>query len=411
MYIKRQIEKEIKSSFKSYKVVLLTGPRQSGKTRVLREIFKNFKYINFDDVFYENLARNDGLLFLNNNPYPLIIDEVQRVPEIFRFIKLKVDEEEGYGKYILSGSQLFNLMKLSSESLAGRVHIIELPTLSLRELQNIDFNNHFVPNKNYINKRSKVAKVLDKNIWKIIHKGSYPEMNATEKDFRKFYSDYIKTYIERDLRDVLKVTNLTDFQNFLISIAARTGEILNISNIASELRKDEKTIKSWISVLETSGIIYLLKPYHNTYFKRIIKKPKLYFRDTGLCAYLTNWNTYESLMTGAMSGHMFETFVVSEIIKSYANEGIDYNRCLFYYNGRDNKRGEQQEIDLIIEEDGMIYPIEIKETTAPSTNMVKSFDNIDHILDKKRAIGTIICSVKEHCLISKDVQAIPLNFL
>ena len=174
MYIKRQIEKEIKSSFKSYKVVLLIGPRQSGKTRVLREIFKNFKYINFDDVFYENLARNDGLLFLNNNPYPLIIDEVQRVPEIFRFIKLKVDEEVGYGKYILSGSQLFNLMKLSSESLAGRVHIIELPTLSLRELQNIDFNNHFVPNKNYINKRLKVAKVLDKNIWKIIHKGSYP---------------------------------------------------------------------------------------------------------------------------------------------------------------------------------------------------------------------------------------------
>ena len=410
-YIKRQIEEDLIKSFNNYKVVLITGARQVGKTRLIKELFSNVKYINFDNIFYENEARNDGLLFLNNNGIPLIIDEVQRAPEIFRFIKLKCDENDKYSQYILSGSQLFKLMSEASDSLSGRVHIIELPTLSLRELKKEIFNKHFVPNEEYFISRNKFLTDTKYDLWDIIQKGCYPEMQNNEKLFLEFYSDYVKTYIERDVRELVEVKNLSDFQNFLIALASRTGEILNVSNIASEIRKDEKTIRNWISILETSGIIYLLKPYLNNELKRITKKPKIYFRDTGLASYLTRWNTKETLMNGAMNGHMFETFVVSEILKSYANEGLSYSNYLYYYNGRDNKKGEQEEIDLIIEENGMLYPIEIKMTTNPNSNMTNAFDVLKKISNKKISSGAIICNVQSLEKIRNNLYAVPIDLL
>lgn len=410
-YIKRQIEEDLIKSFNHYKVVLITGARQVGKTRLIKELFSNVKYINFDNIFYENEARNDGLLFLNNNGIPLIIDEVQRAPEIFRFIKLKCDENDKYSQYILSGSQLFKLMSEASDSLSGRVHIIELPTLSLRELKKEIFNKHFVPNEEYFISRNKFLTDTKYDLWDIIQKGCYPEMQNNEKLFLEFYSDYVKTYIERDVRELVEVKNLSDFQNFLIALASRTGEILNVSNIASEIRKDEKTIRNWISILETSGIIYLLKPYLNNELKRITKKPKIYFRDTGLASYLTRWNTKETLMNGAMNGHMFETFVVSEILKSYANEGLSYSNYLYYYNGRDNKKGEQEEIDLIIEENGMLYPIEIKMTTNPNSNMTNAFDVLKKISNKKISSGAIICNVQSLEKIRNNIYAVPIDLL
>ena len=410
-YIKRQIEEDLIKSFNHYKVVLITGARQVGKTRLIKELFSNVKYINFDNIFYENEARNDGLLFLNNNGIPLIIDEVQRAPEIFRFIKLKCDENDKYSQYILSGSQLFKLMSEASDSLSGRVHIIELPTLSLRELKKEIFNKHFVPNEEYFISRNKFLTDTKYDLWDIIQKGCYPEMQNNEKLFLEFYSDYVKTYIERDVRELVEVKNLSDFQNFLIALASRTGEILNVSNIASEIRKDEKTIRNWISILETSGIIYLLKPYLNNELKRITKKPKIYFRDTGLASYLTRWNTKETLMNGAMNGHMFETFVVSEILKSYANEGLSYSNYLYYYNGRDNKKGEQEEIDLIIEENGMLYPIEIKMTTNPNSNMTNAFDVLKKISNKKISSGAIICNVQSLEKIKNNIYAVPIDLL
>ncbi len=353
-YIRRQIENRLNKAFKTYKVVLITGARQVGKTRLIREQFPNIKYINFDNIFDEDRARNDGLLFLNDNGKPLILDEVQRVPEIFRFIKYVCDEDNNYGQYILSGSQLFKLMNEASDSLAGRVHIVELPTLSLREIKKEIFNEKFILTGEYLDKRAKSINDTKIDLWGIIQRGLYPEMQNNDKEFLDYYSDYVKTYIERDIRAIIEVKNLNDFQKFLIAVAARTGEILNTSNIASEIQKDDKTINSWLSVLETSGIIYLIRPYANDDLKRIIKKPKIYFRDTGLACYLTRWNTKETLMNGAMSGHMFETFVVSEILKSYANEGLDYRNYLYYYNGRDNTKGQQEEIDLIIEENGIL---------------------------------------------------------
>lgn len=410
-YIKRQIEEDLKKAFGHYKTVLITGARQVGKTRLIKELFSDIKYINFDNIFYENEARTDGLLFLNNNGSPLVIDEVQRAPEIFRFIKLKCDENENYGQYILSGSQLFKLMNEASDSLSGRVHIVELPTLSLREIRNEIFNEHFIPDKNYFDKRKKILNYKKYDLWEIIQRGSYPEMQNSEKTFLEFYSDYVKTYIERDVRDLIEVKNLSDFQNFLIAIASRTGEILNVSNIASEIRKDEKTIRNWISVLETSGIIYLLKPYLKNELKRITKKPKVYFRDTGLACYLTRWNTKETLMNGAMNGHMFETFIVSEILKSYSNEGLRYNDYLYYYNGRDNSKGLQEEIDLIIEENGTLYPIEIKMTTKPNNNMVSSFDVLKLIKNKKIGSGAIICNINSLQKLTDNIYAVPIDLL
>ncbi len=192
-----------------------------------------------------------------------------------------------------------------------------------------------------------------------------------------------------------------DFQKFLVSVATKTSEVLNISNIASELQKDNKTINSWINILETSGIIYLLRSYLNNDFKRIIKNPKLYFRDTGLVSYLIRWNTKDTLQNGAMNGNIFETFLVSEILKSYSNNGLDYRNYLYYYNGRDNIKGLLQEIDLIIEENGTVYPIEIKMTTNPNIDMIKAFDLLNKIENKKIDSGAIICNVNSTIKIKK----------
>ena len=410
-YINRQIEQDLKQAFSHYKIVLITGARQVGKTRLIKELFSEIKYINFDNIFYENEAKNDGILFLNNNGVPLVLDEVQRVPELFRSIKYICDNDDKYGLYILSGSQLFKLMNDASDSLSGRVHIVELPTLSLREIKKEMFNKHFVPSENFFNSRIKVLNNKKIDFWDIIQKGFYPEMQGNEKKFIEFYADYVKTYIERDVREIISVKNLNDFQRFLIAIAARTGEIVNYEKIASEIGKDAKTISSWIGILETSGIIYLLRPYLNNDLKRIIKKPKLYFRDTGLACFLTKWNNKDVLMNGAMNGHMFETFVVSEILKSYSNEGLDYRNYLYYYNGRDNGKGEQEEIDLIVEENGKVYPIEIKMTTKPQLDMIKSFHILSNIKNKTVGSGAIICNVEALAKLSENIYAVPIGLL
>ena len=302
-------------------------------------------------------------------------------------------------------------MNEASDTLSGRIHIVELPTLSLREIKEEVFNKHFVPSSDYFIEREKSLNNKKIDLWDRIQRGLYPEMQDDEKKFIEFYSDYVKTYIERDVREIISVKNLNDFQRFLIAIAARTGEVVNHAKIAGEIGKDEKTVSSWISLLETSGIIYLLRPYLNNNLKRIIKKPKLYFRDTGLACFLTKWNNKEVLMDGAMNGHMFETFVVSEILKSYVNEGLDYRNYLYYYNGRDNTKGEQEEVDLIIEENGKVYPIEIKMSTKPTLDMANGFKVLSRITNKKIGSGAIICNVESLSKLSNDIYAVPIGLI
>lgn len=417
-YISRALEDRLRKYEKTYKALLVTGARQVGKSTLLKRVFADRRYISLDDPFMEEQAREAGNMFLTLNPPPVTIDEVQRAKELFRYIKIKCDESEKKGLFCLSGSQPFHLMQNVSESLSGRIGIVELSGLSMRESMGDSFNCHFLPTMEYVAERKKSVKQPE-NIWEIIHRGGYPELQDRDKEWNAFYADYVKTYIERDVRELAAVRDLNTFRQFMIAVAARCGEILNYSSIASEIGKDVGTVKNWISILETSGIIYLLEPYSSGILKRAIKSPKLYFRDTGLVCYLTRWLTPENLAYGAMSGPVFETFVVSEILKSFANEGMDYRHFVSYYRGRNKRKVEENgtvreveaEIDLIIEENGVLYPIEIKKNTEAKAIMTSAFPVLDQIPGKKRGMGAIICNCPDVGALRENVLQIPVWYI
>ena len=417
-YITREIEEIVKKSEKMFKCVLVTGARQTGKSTMLKELYPEMKYVSLDDPFIEEQAAENSSTFIMLNPPPVIYDEVQRAPELFRHIKIKCDSESEKGLFFLSGSQPFELMKNVSESLAGRVGIIELGGLSLREIQKDSFCEPFVPTLEYIQKRGVSAKA-PKNLWEIIHRGGYPELQDKSIDWSTFYASYVKTYLERDVRELSAVHNLNDFRRFMVAAAARTGQMLNYANIADEIGKDIGTVKNWVSILEASGIVYLLEPYTSSVLKRAIKTPKLYFRDTGLAAYLTRWLTPETLAVGAMSGAFFETFVISEILKSYSNKGIDYRYCVSYYRGKDKKKivsdGNtvelESEIDLIIEENGVLYPVEIKQSSNVRAEETAAFTVLDKIPEKKRGMGAIVCMCPQPGMLRENIMQIPVWFI
>ncbi|MDY2589293.1 MAG: ATP-binding protein, partial [Agathobacter sp.] len=366
-YIQRAITPILKKRISTTKCTLITGARQVGKSTLIKHEFPEYNRVNFDDKLTRLQAKEEPKLFFLNNPCPLFIDEVQKENSILEDIKLKVDESDERGMFILSGSQKLELMKGMSESLAGRVSISELSGLSLREIHGVEFNHHFVPTDDYINLREKEIKPYS-NLWEIIHKGSYPELYDIDRDWQEYYSSYVSTYIERDINELISADSIT-FTKFLTVVAARTGEILNYTNIASEVGVSEPTIKNWISILERTGIVYLLQPYSASALNRAIKTPKIYFRDTGLACYLTRWLTADALKCSAVAGNIFETFVVSEILKSYTNEGKDYKFNIFYYRGKDKNSSSENEIDLILEENGVLYPIEIKMSGNPKASM------------------------------------------
>lgn len=417
-YIRRSIEEKLKKSADTYKAVLVTGPRQVGKSTLLKKVFEGRKYVSLDDPFIEQQARENGSVFMMLNQPPVTFDEIQRAPELFRYIKIRCDESEEKGLFCLSGSQQFKLMKNVSESLSGRISIIELAGLSLREIQKDPFKERFLPTMEYVLERRKTAKTPE-NLWRIIHRGSYPALQDENLEWAQFYADYVRTYIERDVRELSAVQDLNAFQRFMIAAAARTGEILNYSNIADEVGKDVSTIKSWISILEASGIIYLLEPYSAAVLKRAIKSPKLYFRDTGLACYLTRWLTADALAYGAMNGPMFETFVISEILKSFSNAGLDYRYFVSYYRGKDKKKiktgGEtielEGEIDFIIEENGVLYPVEIKKNAAVTADMTSAFQVLDMIPEKKRGMGAVVCMCPQPGVLRENVLEIPVWYI
>jgi hypothetical protein len=417
-YIKRSIEESLVKSVKTFKATLVTGPRQVGKSTLLKTLFKDRKYASLDDPFLEQQAKENGNMFMMLNQPPITLDEVQRAPILLRYIKMKCDETEDRGLFCLSGSQQFRLMRDVSETLSGRIDIVELAGLSLREIQGDGFNKRFLPTMEYVLERQQTAKCPD-NIWEIIHRGSYPELQDQQVQWSAFYADYVKTYIERDVRELSAVQDLDAFRRFMIATAARTGEVLNYSNIASEIGKDVNTVKNWISILETSGIIYLLEPYTPNVLKKAIKTPKLYFRDTGLACYLTRWLTADALAYGAMNGHIFETFVISEILKSFSNAGLDYRYFVSYYRGRDKKKmkrnGEEveveSEIDLIIEENGILYPIEIKLNSDVSADETSAFTVLDKVEDKKRGMGAIVCMCPQPGALRDNILQIPVWYI
>ena len=422
-YYSRAIEKVIETSFANNKIVSILGSRQCGKSTVVEHLFPHINSVSLKTAFMIAQAKTNPDSFINGLSIPAFIDEAQRAPEIFGSLQEVVDKNNFYSQFILSGSNKQKLDDKIKESLAGRTSIIEMNGLSLREINEIGFNMHFVPTNEYINEREKHLKEY-KDIWFYIHRGAYPELyDNPKKDWEEFYSSYVQTYIEKDVLVDTKIKDITAFIRFLTAIAARTGEILNYDNIASDVGVSSVTIKEWVSILVKTNIVYLLHPYFNSHLNRAIKTPKIYFRDTGLAAYLTGWLTKEQLMKGAKNGAFFETFVVNEIIKTFANEGKDYSKRIFFYNGKDktkkkvDKNGNviettlENEIDLIIEENGVLYPIEIKKKDMPSSLDASAFDVLDKDIDKKRGLGVIISTNRNKIYLRDNLLCLPIEYI
>jgi uncharacterized protein len=321
MYTKRTLEKSIVRASKFFPVVFISGPRQVGKTTIFQNCISGGRnYVSLDTLEERELAKNDPRRFLERYKAPLLLDEIQYAPELFPYIKNIIDREKKKGMYWITGSQQFNLMANVTESLAGRVGILNLQGFSQAEKDNIPDTDSFLPTEKLLAQKEKTTGET-KDIFNRIWLGSYPALfatpsNRTDKDWSLFYDSYIQTYIERDVKQIIKVSNELQFVNFVRVLAARTSQLLNYSNIAGEIGINETTVKSWLSILQTSGIIYLLQPYSNNLTNRVVKTPKVYFLDTGLVCYLTKWNTPEALENGAFSGAILETYVVSEILKS-----------------------------------------------------------------------------------------------
>lgn len=418
MYIKRAIESTILRTEKGFKSILITGPRQVGKSTVLRHMYEDRKYLTFDDpVLLSETKREPGLFFKNNKP-PIILDEVQYISELFPYIKMECDKSDEKGKFCLTGSQQYHLMKNVSESLAGRVGILELSGLSMREMSGCDFSGPFIPSEKYIEAREKEIHHLD-DVWKIIHRGGYPALMDENVDWQTFYSSYVQTYIDRDINALGNVKDKLKFTQFLTAMAARTGQMLNYSNTADQIEVAVSTVKEWTSLLEASGILYIMQPFSNSALNRVIKTPKVYFRDTGLVCFLTKYQTAETAMNGAMAGELFETFVVSEILKSFSNSGMDYRMNVSYYRGKDKMRRSEDgngserelEIDLIIEQDDLIYPVEIKMSANPKLSMTNAFDVLDKIKEKKRGTGVILCMYDTPLWLKDNIVALPIEYI
>jgi len=407
MYVRRHAEKIINTLSKMFGAVLVTGARQAGKTTLLRKSIPMAEWVSLDDPIILHSARNEASTFLKEHEAPLFIDEIQYAPQLFPQLKIIIDRSSEKGLFFLSGSQQFHMMKNVSESLAGRVGIITLPGISLREEYGIDFTEPFIPKVEYFErKKSFLPDISQKDIWKIIHRGRMPQLVANNDfDWQMFYGAYVRTYIERDVHDLTQVGDEGKFIRFMISAAARTGSLLNLSEIARDVGISQPTAERWLSVLVASNIVYLLQPYFNNVIKRAVKTPKMYFLDTGLAAYLTRWNTPETLQNGAMAGAFFESWVISEIISSFYNNGI-LEPPLWFYRDKDMK-----EIDLLIEQDGTLYPIEIKKHSDPTIGDIANFKVLEKISDRNLGTGGIICTYDTLTAIDRDNKIIPVGYL
>ena len=404
MYISRTIEKAIKQASDFFPAVLITGPRQVGKTTVFENYeSKNRNYVSLDILENRDLAKQDPGRFLERFRAPLLIDEIQYAPELFPYIKSIVDKEKKKGMYWITGSQQFNLMANVTESLAGRIGILNLQGFSQAEKDNMPDTAPFLPVEELLSKKEKTKRGIN-GIFHRIWKGSYPALfKASDKEWKLFYDSYLQTYIERDVKQIVKVSNELLFVNFMKVLAARTSQLLNYANIAGEIGINETTVKSWLSILQTSGLIYLLQPYSNNLTNRIIKTPKVYFLDTGLVCYLTKWNTPETLENGAFSGAILETYALSEILKSYWHNGE--SPAIYFYRDK-----EKREVDIILEENGKLYPLEVKQKSNPNIGDTKNFAILSQF-KKEVSTGGVLCLAPSYLPLGKKDFIIPITYI
>lgn len=412
-YIKRLLENDIIENSKSFPVILVCGPRQVGKTTILNKISNsNLNYVSLDDPLERKSAKEDPSLFLENHKPPLIIDEIQYATELLPYIKIEVDKARlasfenhtsSTGLYYLTGSQMFTMMQNVSESLAGRVGIIDMYGLSYSEIIG-KVQTYFLPKKDICRNRENNKRPETFEVFQRIIRGSFPALYQNENiSTEKFYNGYLRTYLERDIRDMITIKEETKFLTFMSAVAARTGQELNYDNLARDVEIDNKTAKNWISLLRTSGLVFLLQPYSNNPTTRAIKTPKIYFTDTGLACYLAGYSDAKTLEKSAINGNMFETYVVMEIVKSFVNDNKDPRLYLNFY--RDSN---QIEIDLIVTMNNTVYPIEIKKSKNPDKNMIKNFKILNKG-EKEIGEGGVICMVEKIIPLDEKNIAIPIQ--
>ena len=402
-YISRNLENIVNQVTKEYPVVLVTGPRQVGKTTMLQKLMEGTDrgYVTLDDLNERSIAKTDPELFLQLHKPPILIDEVQYAPELFTYIKMHVDKNHEPGAFWLTGSQVFKLMQGVQESLAGRVAVLSLTSLSQAEICGGTLQPFAVDMETLLARKESRTEADTREIFDRIYRGSMPVIvSGANSNSQIFYSSYLSTYIERDVRELSDAIDSLKFLRFITAVAARCGQMLNVAEIARDADINQMQAKSWLGILETLGIIFYLYPYSNNLLKRLVKTPKLYFYDTGLVSYLTKWSSAETLESGAMNGAILENYVVSEIRKSYLNCGKE--PYMYYYRDKDAKK-----IDIVLEHDGILNPIEIKKTANPGTELIKAFD----LLDKSstpRSKGAVICMKPSLSAIDRDNYIVPI---
>ena len=402
-YIKRDIEEKIIALSKEYACVLITGPRQVGKTTVLRQLMtEDREYVTLDDMEERSLAKRDPAMFLQMHSTPIMIDEVQYAPELFSYIKIEIDKGASPGTYWLTGSQAFKLMGLAQESLAGRVAILHMSSLSQHEVYGSGKSSPFSLDLKALKAREKTNAPADINaIYERIWNGSLPGLVSGKfSDRDVFYSSYLQTYIDRDVKEQVLLADPLLFSDFVRAAACRAGQMLNVHDIAQDVGVSDDTAKRWLQVLEKSDVIFFLRPYSNNLLKRTVKTPKLYFFDTGLVAYLTRYSSPEILANGAINGAILENFVVAELLKTYHNNAKE---CLLWYYRDSNSN----EIDMVIENDGALHPLEIKRSVNPGTELTHAF----HLLDKAsvpRGTGAILCMRPKLSAINAETFIVPI---
>jgi predicted AAA+ superfamily ATPase len=402
-YIKRDMESKILSLSQEYACILITGPRQVGKTTVLRQLMSvDRNYVTLDDMEERKLAKTDPALFLQMHDLPVFIDEVQYAPELFSYIKIAIDNGAAPGSFWLTGSQAFRMMELAQESLAGRTALLHMPSLSQHEIYGSGVSAPFSVELEALKARKAAGAPANlEGIYQRIWNGSLPGyVSGKFTDRNVFYSSYLQTYIDRDVSELVALTDKILFQDFIRAAACRAGQMLNVHDIAQDVGVSDDTAKRWLQVLEKSDIIFYLRPYSNNLLKRTVKTPKLYFFDTGLVAYLTRYSSPEILQNGAINGAILENYVVSEILKSYQNNAQD---CLLWYY-RDKSSNE---IDMVIESDGRLHPLEIKRSVNPGSELVGAFS----ILDKgsvPRGTGAVLCMRPELSAVNSRNFIVPI---
>ncbi len=408
MYIERHLETQVMEASRYYPVVMVCGQRQVGKSTMLNHIKdENRRYVTMDDGNARRLASTDPAFFFETYGYPLLIDEFQREPGILLEMKKLIDQkalagEDTNGMFWLTGSQKFKMMQNVAESLAGRIAVFDMSGLSTGEIEKRPAKV-FDPSLDAIKKRCKNYKKKDiHQIYEIIFRGSMPKLWATDLDRDRFYMDYINTYIERDIKELAQVGKLNEFYDFLVYMAARTGQGLKYEEIAATIGVSAPTAKAWVTILERSGVIFILRPYYSNITKRLVKTPKVYFMDTGLAAYLCRWPSAETLETGAMDGAFFETYVISEIVKSFYNAGKPAD--IFYYRDIDKK-----EIDLLIVRENKMYPIEIKKAKEPA-RPDKNFAVLKQFKMSVEA-GIVLCMTDELIPYNRESWYVPVTSL